>query len=153
MANALSWAASRGAMTRSTACSAGDVALEVRLENMRSMAPRRRPLRSSAATVLSKLGASTALAITSTSARCSASVTSKAGAKCSGCVAANGGSPYGAVQSASSGLTTLEGAVRRRSMAYFPFLIAISSFSSKRRFSQAPAKASRSVLSCCTRRL
>ena len=98
MAIALSCAASRGAISRSTACSADEVALEVRLENMRSMAPSRRPLRSNAATVLSKLGGSLALAMTSISARCSASATSKAGAKCSGRVAANGGSPCGASQ-------------------------------------------------------
>ena len=63
-----------------------------------------RPLRSSAATVLSKLGSAGSPAIASISRRCSASAASKAGRKCPTAIRSQGGLPNGVSQSASSGL-------------------------------------------------
>ena len=65
-----------------------------------------RPLRSSAAIVLSKLGAAGSPAIASISARCARQRRSKAGRNCSGMMAAKGGRPKAPVQSASSGLSS-----------------------------------------------
>ena len=63
-----------------------------------------RPLRSSAAIVLAKLGAAVSPAIASTSAICSAIAVSKAGSKWAGRIAANGGVSAGPLQASSSGL-------------------------------------------------
>ena len=67
-----SCAASRGAISRSTACSAGEVSLERQVVEQAARCGRAaRPLRSNAATVFSKVGGSGRRPMASISARCS----------------------------------------------------------------------------------
>ena len=98
-------------MSRSTACSAGEVAEAVRLKNSDAMRFINRPPRSSAAMVFSKAGAAGLAAIASTSRIRSASARSNAGAKCSARMSPNGGRPNGAFHAVSRGLVGVSGTV------------------------------------------
>src|SRR3954447_2348443 len=98
-------AASSGASSRSISRSRGVDTDEARLPNTSPARLSSRPERSSATTVLSKVGGSSEPMIAATSARCSTIPASSASRQCSSVMPANGGSPNGSDDGAASGLS------------------------------------------------
>src|SRR5579871_133891 len=110
----LRWAASRGDISRSIAIRASLVWAPARAWNTADTRSSAWPLRSRAAMVLAKLGASGQAAMASISAIWSAMARSKAGRKCSGRIAVNGGVSWGVVQASRRGLGVLSGNIGDR---------------------------------------
>ena len=105
---ALSCAASGPASSRCTAWISGDVCEAASAWNAASMRDSRRPLRSNAATVLSKSGAAACAAMASTSARCALHRRSRRPARSRAArIWSNGGKAKGVVQSARRGLVAV----------------------------------------------